>query len=70
MAPRKVKIDYGEKLGTCEVCSIALWSSTDSKPAIFPCNIKGCPYEKEEEQNQKSLLEAFSMTGSGLSQID
>lgn len=70
MAPRKQKIDFGEKTGSCSVCSIALWADTDNKPIIWPCNIEGCPYEKPEDQNPKEGLESFSMVGSGLGQID
>lgn len=70
MSPRKEKIDYGDKTGSCSVCNINLWSDYDGKPAIMPCNIKGCPYEKPEEQNRDQGLEMFSAIGSGLSQID
>jgi hypothetical protein len=63
------KQNYGECVGKCSVCTINLWSSAGSKPAVFPCNIGGCPYEKPENQNRKSNLLDFSLTGSGLAQI-
>ena len=70
MAPRKQKIDYGEKSGSCDICGISLWEDNDNKPVIWPCNIQDCPYEDPEQQNADSGLEAFSMIGSGLGQID
>lgn len=60
----------GEKTGSCTVCSINLWESTNNKPSVWPCNIQGCPYEKPEKQNRKLTTEDFSTTGSGLGQID
>lgn len=63
------KQNYGECVGKCSVCTINLWSSTGNKPAIFPCNIEGCPYEKPENQNRKNNLLDFSLTGSGLAQL-
>lgn len=70
MAPRKQKIDYGEKTGVCTICNINLWSDSDNKPAIFPCNIEGCPYEDAKDQNRDDGFERFSSIGSGLGQID
>lgn len=57
-----------EKTGTCSVCTINLWE--DKKPSVWPCNIKGCPYEDPKKQNRKFNIEEFSATGSGLGQID
>lgn len=68
MAPRREKIYYGNQTGSCPVCAIALWDSTDNEPAIWPCNVAGCPYEKPEEQN-RSDFDLFSYMGSGLAQI-
>ena len=65
-----MKGDFGEKLGTCEICNINLWSSTDGKPAIWPCNVTACPYENPLTQNQHVSMDNFSPTGSGLGQID
>ena len=39
------KKDFGNVVGKCEICTINLWDSTDGKPAIWPCNVNGCPYE-------------------------
>lgn len=63
------KQNYGECVGKCSICTINLWSSTKDKPAIFPCNIEGCPYEKPENQNRRSSILDFSLTGSGLAQL-
>lgn len=64
------KQDYGECVGKCAVCTINLWSSTGGKPVIFPCNIVGCPYELASQQNRKINVLDFSLTGSGLAQIE
>lgn len=64
------KKDYGSCVGKCEVCTINLWECAGGKPVIFPCNIKGCPYEDASKQNLKQPHEMFSMIGSGLGQID
>lgn len=64
-----MKVNYGEKVGTCSVCTINLWSGTGGKPCVWPCNLKGCPYEDSRQQNL-SLGFQRSATGSGLAQID
>lgn len=61
---------YGENTGSCSICGINLWSASDGKPAIFPCGVKGCPYETEEEQAAISMSGAlFSEQGSSLQQL-
>ena len=65
-----VKKNFGECTGKCSVCTINLWSSTDNKPAIFPCNIAGCPYEDPKKQNRHLGVSMVSHTGSGLAIID
>jgi hypothetical protein len=60
---------FGETTGTCSVCDINLWSTCDGKPAIFPCGVKGCPYETEEEQSKIELKGVFSEHGSSLQQL-
>lgn len=64
------KKSFGECVGTCSVCTINMWSDSDNKPAIWPCNIEGCPYEKSGSQNRHLGVNLLSTTGSGLSQID
>jgi hypothetical protein len=64
------KKDFGTAVGKCEVCTINLWDSCGSKPAIWPCSIKSCPYELTRNRNQKETLQLQSPTGSGLGQID
>ena len=59
--------NFGKVTGSCSVCTINLWDSCDGKPAIFPCNLKGCPYEDASVQNKQSFDE--SLTSSGLSHI-
>ena len=62
--------DLGNKTGTCSICTINLWESTGNKPAVWPCNIAGCPYEDPDKQNRRISEYDFSATGSGLGQID
>jgi hypothetical protein len=64
------KQDYGECTGKCPICTINLWGSTGGKPVIFPCNIEKCPYEDPTKQNRKITDLNFSLTGSGLAQIE
>jgi hypothetical protein len=64
------KKDLGECVGKCSVCTINLWSSTEGKPAVWPCNIGGCPYEDPKKQNSHISEQLASLIGSGLSQID
>jgi hypothetical protein len=64
------KKNFGECVGKCSVCTINLWSNTDGKPAIWPCNISGCPYEDSKKQNRHLGEQLSSLIGSGLSQID
>tara|TARA_Y100000389_G_C16999666_1_gene288902 strand:- start:181 stop:384 length:204 start_codon:yes stop_codon:yes gene_type:complete len=64
------KKDFGQVVGKCETCTINCWDSTDSKPAIWPCNIKGCPYESGTSQNRLSNIPFQSPTGSGIGQIE
>ena len=60
------KKSFGEVTGKCSVCTINLWDSMDNKPAVFPCNLEGCPYEKADEQNRHIGFNLYSLTGSGL----
>lgn len=64
------KINYGECVGKCPVCTINLWSSTGGKPAVWPCNIDKCPYEDPKKQNRHLGINLLSSTGSGLAQIE
>lgn len=65
-----VKRNFGTIVGTCEICNINMWDSTDGKPAIWPCNIENCPYESPLSQHSHHGKSEFSSTGSGLGQID
>lgn len=65
-----VKVNYGDCVGKCSVCTINLWSSSGGKPVIWPCNIKDCPYEDPAKQNRHIGQQLLSSTGSGLAQID
>lgn len=65
----KKLIDIDNITGTCPVCTINQWESRGNKPMIWPCNIKGCPYEDEKDQN-KIDKDIFSDIGSGLGQIE
>ena len=51
------KKDFGTAVGKCEICTINLWDSTDGKPAIWPCNVNGCPYESKAKQNQLDKIQ-------------
>lgn len=64
------KQDYGDCVGKCEVCTINLWSSTEGKPVVWPCNIENCPYEDPKQQNRHLDMRTASLIGSGLAQID
>jgi hypothetical protein len=61
-----MKRDLGEVTGTCKVCDINLWEKTDNKPAIFPCGVASCPYEKGGAKFERH---EFSAMGSGLAQL-
>ena len=50
---KKIKINYGKKVGVCSLCGINYWDIFDYKPAISPCGIQDCPHETKEFQ--KSL---------------
>jgi len=65
-----VKKDFGNAVGKCSVCTINLWDASGGEPAVWPCNLEGCPYEKPEEQNRHFSLEFKGQVGSGLGQID
>ena len=64
------KKDFGTAVRKCEICTINCWDSTDGKPAIWPCNVKGCPYESGASQNRLSNVPFQSPTGSGIGQIE
>lgn len=64
------KHNFGEVIGKCEICTINLWSSTDGEPAIWPCNIKDCPYESKADQHAHLKFRHGGEMGSGLGQID
>ena len=64
------KKDFGTAVGKCEICTINCRDSTDGKPAIWPCNVKGCPYESGASQNRLSNVPFQSPTGSGIGQIE
>ena len=65
-----VKRNFGTIVGTCEICNINMWDSSDGKPTIWPCNIENCPYESPLSQHSHHGKREFSSTGSGLGQID
>ena len=60
---------FGEAIGKCSVCTINLWDASDGEPAIWPCNIKDCPYECASEQHTHNQLHHGSV-GRGLGQIE
>ncbi len=64
------KKDFGNIVGTCDICNINLWDSTNGKPAIWPCNLEGCLYEDSQSQHLHHNERDFSWTGCGLGQID
>jgi hypothetical protein len=47
-----------------------MWDASGGEPAIWPCNIKGCPYEDEKNQHAHHSIKHGSPFGSGLGQID
>ena len=63
------KKDFGTCTGKCTVCTINLWEATNGKPAVFPCNIEGCPYEDPKSQHRHIGFGMYSLTGSGLGQV-
>ena len=65
-----MKRNFGTIIGKCEICGINQWDLSDGKPAIWPCNIVACPYENPLSQNLGPPNDVWSMTGSGLGQID
>jgi len=60
-----MKSEFGSVVGACNVCEINLWDGCGNRPAIFPCGVKGCPYETASEQ---ANIE-FSAYGSSLAQL-
>tara|TARA_Y100001972_G_scaffold89979_1_gene110163 strand:+ start:408 stop:611 length:204 start_codon:yes stop_codon:yes gene_type:complete len=64
------KKDYGNAVGKCDICTINLWDLTNALPAIWPCNVKSCPYESGASQNQLTNIPFQSPTGSGIGQIE
>ena len=66
-----MKHDFGTIVSKCDICGINQWDSCGGKPTIWPCNVQNCPYENPLSQNLNKRHEDFwSMTGSGLGQID
>lgn len=64
------KKDYGNVVGKCDVCTINLWDLSAGGPAIWPCNVEGCPYEEHKEQHSHLQISHGGEMGSGLGQID
>jgi len=64
------KKHFGEVVGKCSVCTINLWDKSNSEPAIWPCNVKDCPYENADEQHLHLNIKHGGEMGSGLGQID
>ena len=64
------KKDYGLAVGKCEICTINLWDASGGEPAIWPCNVKDCPYESVKEQHVHLKIRHGGEMGSGLGQID
>ena len=65
-----MKQDYGENIGSCNICGINLWDSCGGKPAIFPCGVNLCPYETKEQQLKDSMrISEFSEIGSSALQL-
>ena len=64
------KKDYGNVIGKCEICTINLWDASGGMPAIWPCNVPKCPYEKGEDQHTHLSIKHGGEMGSGLGQID
>ena len=64
------KKDYGNVVGKCEICTINLWDASGGEPAIWPCNVTKCPYEKGEDQHTHLQIKHGGEMGSGLGQID
>ena len=60
---------FGEAVGKCPICTINLWDMSDGEPAIWPCNIKDCPYESADNQHAHNQIH-YGSVGSGLGQID
>ncbi len=57
-------------VGKCEICTINLYAHCDNKPEVWPCNIKGCPYELSSNQDSHLAISHGSATGTGLGQIE
>lgn len=57
------------KAGQCKICTINLYKATETdepRPLIFPCGIKDCPYETEEEywKHREALDKEFEKISS------
>lgn len=64
------KVDYGNAVGKCEICTINLWDTAGNEPVVWPCNVKSCPYEDPDEQHSHFNVATGGAIGSGLGQID
>ena len=53
------KRNFGEVVSKCGVCGINEWDSCGGKPAIWPCNVQGCPYENPLAQNISEIFFDF-----------
>ena len=60
---------FGEAVGKCSVCTINLRDASDGEPAIWPCNVKDCPYESPDHQHTHNQIH-YGSVGSWLGQID
>lgn len=56
----------GTKSGVCTVCGINCWQETNSEPSVWPCGVKSCPYETEEQQARIGLNYERSQVGTSL----
>jgi len=64
------KQNFGAVTSKCKICGINEWDSCGAKPAIWPCNVKECPYENPLSQNMTISEDQWSKIGSGLGQIE
>ena len=63
------KKDFGEVVGKCSVCTINMWDASGGEPAIWPCNVKGCPYEDEKNQHAHHILSMVHLLVQGLDRL-
>ena len=66
---RKLDFRNLKPAGKCPVCGINTWKETGNEPAIFPCGLEHCPYEKDGKKRRQKIEFERSAVGNSLALI-